>query len=118
MGSGRGGAAPPGLVTTMNHDTNSDSGSASGASGSEEETEYEMTAAKGRGEPDPLALFSACISTWADGQTGKPSSGSAQRGQMGGKQQQRVHRTAEERKQVSSFQKCCVGCNEDLRWNS
>jgi hypothetical protein len=86
-------------VASLNHDTNSDSGSTT-ASGSEEETEYEMPSGARKGEADcALALFSSVVSAWNDGQAGKPSPEKVQRG---GKEQQRVHRTAEERKQVSS----------------
>lgn len=92
-----------GTAAILNPDTMSDTGSGT-SSGSDEEGPRERHQAPSKGEngDDPLALFSACVSAWNSGEGEKPESAEETGGEVKRvRKDRRIHRTAEERKQVS-----------------
>ena len=96
-----------GAGESLNLDTVSDStGSGSGSGSDEEEYNRPRATQKGKSDgDDPLELFSACVSAWNDGSAKGDPAHSGRDAVGDGKRKRkdrRVHRSADERKQVSA----------------
>lgn len=101
-----------GAEESLNLDTMSDS-TGSGSGSDEEECNRPRATHKGKSDgDDPLELFSACVSAWNDrsakgdpAQSGKDAGGDGKRK----RKDRRVHRSADERKQVSARSRAACG---------
>ena len=93
-----------GVQGAADPDTMSDSSSSGSGSEDEEQRGGRARAAQAKSETgdDPLELFSACVSAWSKDQSGEAPQSAREAGSDSKRKRKdrRVHRTAEERKQV------------------